>query len=86
MSNTKIQKKTYTLANNINTKTQKTCPQLCDPMKRYPYHILHMDQRPLYREAGDGLHKWQYLVPRTGKSTLRLCYYVNNIVRPFGTI
>ena len=36
------------------------------------YHILHVDQRPLYREAGDGLHKWQYLVPRTGKSTLRL--------------
>ena len=33
------------------------------------YHILHVDQRPLYREAGDGLHKWQYLVPRTGKST-----------------
>ena len=50
------------------------------------YHILHVDQRPLYREAGDGLHKCQHLVPRTGKSTLRLCYYLNNIVRPFGTI
>ena len=40
----------------------------------------------LYREAGDGLHKSQHLVPRTGKSTLWLCYYVNKIVCPFGTI
>ena len=41
---------------------------------------LHVDQRPPLQRSG------HTQVPRTGKSTIYLYYYVNKIVRLHGTI